>query len=279
MNNIRAATLAKRQQLAGGARLVFGKLPPLLQFAIKQAWASLFGALMLLALIVTTYIETPFNQYDILFVAAIGIQLLMLTAKLEKGHEVITIIVFHLTGLAMELFKTSPGIASWHYPGDAFFRIGTVPLFSGFMYAAVGSYIARSWRVLSLRLTNYPSRVLAALLAIAIYINFFTHHFAPDIRLILFALTIWLYRKTFVEYRFFKKVHRMPVLVGFVLIAFFIWIAENIGTFTKVWLYPDQVDFWQPVAISKLGSWLLLMIISFIMVETMHYLRTKKSNA
>lgn len=47
--------------------------------------------------------------------------------------------------------------------------LGNVPLFSGFMYAAVGSYIARSWRTMNLSFSHYPSRMLTVLLAVAIY--------------------------------------------------------------------------------------------------------------
>ena len=122
---------------------------PLLAFAIRQAWAALFGGLMLLGIIVTSYVDLPWlSQYDWLFVWAIIIQLFMLVVKLEKPHEVLTILLFHLVGLGMELFKTSGTIGSWTYPGEAFWRLGNVPLFSGFMYAAVGSYLARSWRVM-----------------------------------------------------------------------------------------------------------------------------------
>ena len=39
--------------------------------------------------------------------------------------------------------------------------IGTVPLFSGFMYAAVGSYIAQAWRILKLELEN-PRAIFGA---------------------------------------------------------------------------------------------------------------------
>lgn len=58
----------------------------------------------------------------------------MLVFKLGVGGWVITI--FHVVGTAMEVFKTHAG--SWVYPEENFFRIGGVPLFSGFMYAAVG---------------------------------------------------------------------------------------------------------------------------------------------
>jgi uncharacterized membrane protein YoaT (DUF817 family) len=68
----------------------------------------------------------------------------------------------------------------------------------------------------------------------------------------------------------------MPLLLAFVLIAFFIWSAENIATYVHVWLYPSQLFEWHIVSIEKLGSWLLLMIISFIMVDFLHYWRAHR---
>ena len=34
---------------------------------------------------------------------------------------------------------------------------------------------------------------------------------------------------------------RMPLLLGFFLVSLFIWLAENIGSFSAVWLYPHQL--------------------------------------
>ena len=62
----------------------------------------------------------------------------------------------------------------------------------------------------------------------------------------------------------------MPLLIGFFLVSLFIWIAENIGTFTKTWLYPGQETGWYLVPIEKLGSWYLLMIISCVLVTLVH---------
>jgi uncharacterized membrane protein YoaT (DUF817 family) len=62
----------------------------------------------------------------------------------------------------------------------------------------------------------------------------------------------------------------MPMLMGFALVALFIWIAENVGTFGAIWVYPHQRAAWEVVRLSKLGSWLLLMIISFILVSLVH---------
>ncbi len=246
-------------------------------FIVQQGWAALFGGLMLGGLILTNYVTLPWlSRYDWLFVWAIVIQIFMLITKLEKPHEVLTILVFHLTGLLMELFKTSDGIGSWSYPGQAFFHLGNVPLFSGFMYAAVGSYMARSWRVMSLRYTHYPARWVTVVVAILIYINFFTHHYMWDIRYLLFLAVALLYWRTRVYFTPYKHEHRMPLLLAFGLITFFIWIAENIGTITKAWLYPSQLIGWQPVSLQKFGSWFLLMIISFVLVELLHHYRAKQ---
>lgn len=243
---------------------------------MRQAWSAMFGGILLVAIIFTQYVELPWiSRYDWLFIIAVLTQVGMIVFKLEKPHEAVTIVLFHLVGLGMELFKTSDGVGSWTYPEESVIRLGNVPLFSGFMYAAVGSYMARSWRVLQLKFRNYPDRWATVTLAIGIYINFFTHHYIIDFRYLLFFATIWLYRKTTVSYVLNAATHRMYLLLGFFLIALFIWIAENIGTFTSAWLYPEQENGWQLVSFNKLGSWLLLMIISFIMVDIMLYFRKK----
>ena len=59
----------------------------------------------------------------------------------------------------------------------------------------------------------------------------------------------------------------MPLLVGWGLVALFIWFAENIGTFARAWTYPSQNGGWHMVGVEKLGSWYLLMIISFVLVS------------
>ena len=65
-----------------------------------------------------------------------------------------------------------------------------VPLFAGFMYSAVGSYIARVWRILEFRYDRYPKKIYTILIAIAIYVNFFTHHFIWDFRYIILAVIL-----------------------------------------------------------------------------------------
>lgn len=250
---------------------VSGALIEFLVFGLKQAWACLFGGLMLAAVIATHYFwpeGAVLTRYDFLFLFALGVQLSMLAFKFEKFEEAKVILIFHIVGTIMELFKTHAG--SWVYPEANLFRIGGVPLFSGFMYAAVGSYIARITRIFDMRYSNYPDMQLTFALAAAVYVNFFTHHFTIDIRLALFAFTALLFWNTWVHYRVFRFRHRMPLLAGFFLVALFIWGAENIGTYSRAWLYPGQENGWTPVSIGKLGAWYLLMIISFVLVTIVH---------
>lgn len=253
---------------AGG---LSGALAEFLVFGLKQAWACLFGGLMLALILATRNMPNGMfglARYDLLFLAALGIQAAMLAFRLEKPAEAKVILIFHVVGTVMEIFKTSVG--SWTYPEESFFRIGDVPLFSGFMYAAVGSYIARISRIFDMRYTAYPPLWATTCLAAAIYINFFAHHFVVDMRYLLFAATTLLFVRTTVHYRVFRFRHRMPLLVGFLLVALFIWVAENIGTWSRAWLYPSQADGWTPVSIHKLGAWYLLMIISFVLVTFVH---------
>lgn len=65
----------------------------------------------------------------------------------------------------------------------------------------------------------------------------------------------------------------MPLLVGFALVALFIWLAENIATFANAWNYPGQEHGWQMVSFAKYGSWYLLMLISFVLVALVQPVR------
>ena len=241
------------------------------RFGIKQGWASLFGAL-LLALLIATHLfypkGAPLSRYDCLLLAAIAMQAAMLAAKLETWEEAKVIFIFHLVGTAMEVFKTSVG--SWIYPEASLLRIGGVPLFTGFMYAAIGSYIARCWRLFDFRFSHHPPLPLLGLLGIGIYVNFFTHHYVADLRLALFAATALLFGRCWVYFKVWRRWRRMPLLLGFALVALFIWLAENIGTFTAAWMYPHQRHGWALVPSSKLGAWFLLMIISYALVAMLN---------
>lgn len=248
-----------------------GFLFEFVSFGVKQAWACLFGGLMLAVLLGSFLIypaDAPLARFDFITLAALAIQAAMLATRLETWEEARVIFVFHVVGTVMEIFKTSVG--SWIYPEPSYLRVADVPLFSGFMYAAVGSYIARAWRILDVRFVRFPPLWLQAILAAAVYINFFTHHWAPDIRLGLFLASAVIYAPSLFYYRPDRAERPMPLLLGLVLVALFIWFAENLGTFARAWVYPSQNGGWHPVSLDKLGSWYLLMIISFVLVATVH---------
>lgn len=236
-------------------------------FVVKQAWACVFGAALLVVIVVVRLwwpADAAVAPNDALTIAAVLIQVAMVAGRLETGRELWVIVLFHLAGTAMELFKTDAG--SWTYAADGILRIGGVPLFSGFMYAAVGSYLVRVHRLFDLDFRRYPPVWATTLVAVGIYANFFTHHFWWDARYVLLAAVVLLWLPTIMDARVWRRTLRMPVLAAFAGVAAFIYLAENIGTWAGAWLYPDQLDGWHPVSVSKLGSWFLLMIISVVMV-------------
>lgn len=205
-----------------------------------------------------------------------ALQVALVVARIETLDEVKVIALFHLLGMALELFKTSPSIRSWSYPEPGFFKLAGVPLYSGFMYAAVGSYMCQAWRILDLELTGYPSPRISGPLAGAIYLNFFTHHWIADLRWVLAALVLLVFRRTWVRYTVTTIRRRMPLALSFVLIGFFIWVAENIATYFDAWAYPNQRAGWRLVGLGKISSWALLVILSFILVADLKHLKARR---
>lgn len=263
----RTSTLAT----AGGMRRA--RLIELVVFGLKQAWACVFGAVMLVLLVTARVLypdDAPLARADALVLAAVAVQVAMLALRLESLREMGVIALFHLVGTAMEVFKTAVG--SWAYETDGLLRIGEVPLYTGFMYAAVGSYMVRVMRLFDLRFTRYPPLLATAALAAAIYANFFTHHYLPDARWVLLAATLLLYGRCAMSLRVHRRApwRRMPVIAAFLGVAGLLWIAENVGTAAGAWIYPHQRAGWELVPASKLVSWLLLMMVSVVLVTLVH---------
>lgn len=246
-------------------------LPPsvaeFVMFVLKQGWACLFGGLMLVAIMVSKAVwhdDWALHRYDALFLFALAVQGLFLWAKLETWAEARVIVLFHLTGTAMEWFKVGAG--SWAYPELGLFKLLGVPLFSGFMYAAVGSYIARVIRIFQMRFAPYPPLWQSFVLAGAIYVNFFAHHVLPDIRLGLFAATGLLFWRTRVWFVVSQRERWMPMIMAAFLSSLALWGAENIGTMTGTWLYSGHIArHW--TGFGKLGSWYLLLYVAFVTVS------------
>jgi len=97
--------------------------------------------------------------------------------------------------------------------------------------------MTRRWRLFDFRFTRHPSHGALSLRALAIYVNSCTHHYLPDARDVLFGPCV-------IHYRVWDVHRRMPMLLAAPLTAGFIWLAENIGTFTAAWLDPGQRNGW-----------------------------------
>jgi uncharacterized membrane protein YoaT (DUF817 family) len=242
-------------------------------FILANAKASAFGAFLLASFLITEVVPIPHvTRYDAIFLLAVGYQLIALICRFERLREFAVILVFHILATGMELFKTNPAIGSWTYPGmnGVVFALSTVPLFTGFLYSAVGSYISRAFTYLRLSYAHFPARGHLWILAVLIYVNFFTHHFIYDIRLALFAYFILLFWRTKVHFKVYQKRRSMPFLLAALLTSLAVWVAENVGTFTKIWVYPSQAINWHMVPLTKLGSWYLLLILSFALVSIIY---------
>ncbi len=245
-----------------------------LYFGLKQARACVFAGLFFVAMFLVPRSGLfGLPRYDLLLLIAVAIQAWMLWCKLETLDEVKAITLFHLLGFALEVFKTSDAIGSWSYQDFGYTKLFGVPLFSGFMYAAVGSYIIQAWRLLNLRFEHHPPYWMSGVVALAIYANFFTHHFIGDYRWYLAALALGLYARSTVVFRPVARELRMPLLLGFVLVGFFIWLAENISTFFTIWSYPHQLGAWSLVHVGKWSSWSLLVLMTFTIVANLKHFK------
>ncbi|HVV38978.1 MAG TPA: DUF817 domain-containing protein [Candidatus Paceibacterota bacterium] len=244
-----------------------------LVFGLKEAQACIFAGSFFAILFLSNHIPLfGLARYDFIFLAAVAIQAVMYFTKLETKDEVKVIFMFHIIGLVLELYKTSAFVGSWSYPEDGLFKIAQVPLYSGFMYAAVGSYLAQAWKILKVEMEGYRNYKLMIALCALIYLNFFTNHFIYDFRWFLILAVFSIFWRTKIHFTVLHHVRTISLNLSFLLIAFFIWVAENISTYLGAWQYPNQVHVWSIVSTQKITSWFLLVIISFILVAYLkHY--------
>jgi uncharacterized membrane protein YoaT (DUF817 family) len=233
-------------------------------FGLLQARCCAFAFALLGGIAASRLLpELPVARYDIVLVYGIALAVLARRLGWDSARDTAVIAGCHLIGLLFELVKVRLG--SWSYPEPALTKFAGVPLYGGFLYSAVGSYACRAWQLLDLRLTGYRPRIMAVL-ACAIYINFFSHHWLPDARWVLAALMLCATAGTWVYYTVGAGRYRMPLALTFSLIGFFLWVAENAATYVGAWSYPDQLDGWQPVSPAKAGAWALLISVTFVLV-------------
>lgn len=241
-------------------------------FGYHQAMSCIFPVIIFLTLAVTKVVDVPLiYRYDAILIVCLLAQVGMVVFKLETIDELKVICVFHLIGLALELYKVQMG--SWSYPEEGWSKIFGVPLYSGFMYASVASYICQAWRRFDLQIIGWPRLTFTVFISLAIYLNFLTHHYMWDVRWVLTVLLFIIFYKTAVTFTVNKEVYRMPMVLSFQLIGFFIWIAENISTLLGAWQYPNQQHTWKIVHIGKFSSWFLLVVISVIIVAQLKHVK------
>lgn len=244
----------------------------LISFGVQQALSCIFPVAIFLTLAISKTIDIPFlYRYDFILLCCLLVQFLMVYFKLETIDELKVISLFHVIGLALELFKVHMG--SWSYPENALTKLGGVPLYSGFMYASVASYICQAWRRLDLKFLEWPSNYITYPIAAMIYLNFFSHHFITDLRWIIIISLFVFFWRAFVQFKINNQIYKMPIILSFLLIGFFIWLAENITTYFGAWQYPNQTKAWQMVHLGKISSWFLLVIISIIIVANLKHVK------
>jgi uncharacterized membrane protein YoaT (DUF817 family) len=237
----------------------------LLRFAWIEAQCCLFAGLFFggVALVRVVPMPMSLSPADALLLWCLAVTAVLWLVGWETTREVGVIAAFHVIGVGLELFKVRQG--SWSYPDTGVATVGGVPLYSGFMYAAVGSYVCQAWRRFELRITGYRPW-LTTTVALLAYANFFTEHVVPDLRLPLGVVLVAVTWRTDARFTVGRRRYAMPLALSFVLIGFFLWVAENVATLLRAWRYPSQESVWTLVHPAKVGSWSLLVVVSIVLV-------------
>jgi len=241
-------------------------------FTIKQFLSCVFPAFIFMMLLFSKIVPLGFlPRYDFLLISCICMQWLMFKYKLETSSELLVITMFHLLGLSLEIFKVYKG--SWSYNEFSYTKILNVPLYSGFMYASVGSYVCQAWRWFNLKVKNWPPSWQTIIISALIYFNFFTHHYFFDFRWLITVLLLLVFWNTMVTFNTNGQIRKMPIVLAYLLIGFFIWLAENMATFLGAWKYASQHDGWKMVDLGKISSWFLLIVLSIVIVTQLKILK------
>lgn len=195
----------------------------------------------------------------------------MLATKIEMPKEFGTVFLFHGLGVGLEMFKVNHG--GWSYPEEAWWKLLGVPLYSGFMYASVGSFILACWKRFEIELVEFRSQRAMTILMVLIYANFFTNYWILDMKPTLLAVALWLFWKTKLVVRNplsdGDEKARVPLFALFPTLGLALWLAENVGTLFGSWQYPRQTHGWTFVPPDKLLSWTVLVMVSFLLVASL----------
>ncbi len=232
-------------------------------FVVIEAKCLLFPLLIVLGLAATQRFSIPgVARYDLMLVYCLAIQWALVRRGMETVSELRAVCVFHALGLILEIHRTS--IGAWTYPDPGLLRIGTVPLFSGFMYASVASYLLQAWRRFDLEFVGLPKPWVGVALSVAAYGSFFAMRGARITLIALILLSLW---RAWVSFAVAGRRLRMPLGLAFGCISGAVWVGENLGTFFNGWRYPHQAHGWQPVEGTKAAAWFLLVVVGFNIME------------
>lgn len=236
-----------------------------LDFCRQNAIACTFPFALVSLLAITKHVSVPgIARYDLLFLLCVGVQVLMVRLKLETWRDAAVVALFHLLGLALEVYKVNEG--SWAYPEESTLVVMGAPLYSGFMHGSVASFMCLAWKRFELRASGWPSLMVTLPAAGVAYAQFFLPGWTDGSRIAMVVLVGWLFRSAKVHFSCNGGRWAMPMPVTYVLIGFMIWVAENLATFFGAWVYPYQQTGWVPVHGGKILSWTLLMMVSFVIV-------------
>ncbi|MCB8931942.1 MAG: DUF817 domain-containing protein [Fimbriimonadaceae bacterium] len=232
-------------------------------FFLKQVRSSVF-ALFIFAMLAVSHWQHLLPRYDFMLLTCLGMQFCMVWSGLESKKELVAVCAFHAVGLGLELFKVSQG--SWIYPEFAFTKFLGVPLFSGFMYASVASYVFQAYRVFDLEVSDMPNRACLLLGVGLVYANFFTSRAIGDYRAAMIVGLALLLMQSSARFTCADMRFRMRLPLAFGLIGFFVWVGENLCTYLGAWQYPHQRHGWQWVDPSKIGSWSMMVLVAFSLI-------------
>lgn len=245
-----------------------------LYFGMKNARACLFAALLFAAVFLVPRAGVlGLPRYDVLLLIALSILAWMVLFKFESRDDLEALGICFVAGFVLEVFKTSSTIQSWSYPDVAYTKLFGVPLFAGFMYAAVGSYVIQTWRLFELCILRHPPYWMGCAVSIMVYANFFTQHYIGDYRLYIAACAAGMYARSTVVFRPMDRDRKMPLVLSFGLIGFVIWLAENTFTFFSLRRYLNPIATWSTVFIGKWSSWSLIVLIVFILVARLKFIK------
>ena len=184
---------------------------------------------------------------------------LVFALGVNRWEDALPMGLVFLLGIGLELQKTRLG--AWDYAEGGVLMLGAKPLFVGFMYAAVASYVIRSLRLKELTVVLLPHWSVALGFSAVIYGAFFVNlpiWFRP----ILLVVAVFAFQRARV---IAPSGSWLPVPVALGLAALLLWVAENVGTFTGTWTYRGQSPG-ELVTFSKIGAWFLLLNVVFWVV-------------